>query len=219
VLAHSPLVQLLWAFAFLLFVGFCLLILMSSFGCQADQRQTAVTQETEKPPVPSAIGENVVKITVTSSAFKDGSPIPKKHTGEGEDVSPALSWSGVPAGTQELALICDDPDAPTPEPWVHWVIYKIPAAATGLPEGVAKTAQLKEPAGALQGKNSWPDGENTGYGGPMPPPGHGRHRYYFKLYALKAPLAVQAGLTKKQLLAQMSGKILAEGQLMGTYER
>ncbi|HUT88660.1 MAG TPA: YbhB/YbcL family Raf kinase inhibitor-like protein [Thermoguttaceae bacterium] len=158
-------------------------------------------------------------IQLTSTAFGEGEGIPAKHTGEGEDVSPPLAWSGVPEGTRELALICDDPDAPTPQPWVHWVIYKIPADCRGLPEGVAKTPRLEEPAGALQGKNSWPSGQTIGYRGPMPPPGHGVHRYFFRLYALSAGLAIEPGLDKSTLLEKMSGDILDEGQLMGTYQR
>jgi len=118
-----------------------------------------------------------------------------------------------------LALICDDPDAPTPEAWVHWVIYKIPPDTTELPEGVAKTAQLSQPPGAVQGKNSWPSGQTIGYRGPMPPPGHGVHRYYFRLYALDTPLDVPPGATKAELLQAMEGHILAQGELMGTYQR
>lgn len=157
-------------------------------------------------------------IKITSDAFENGKPIPKKFTGEGPDVSPKLAWSGLPEGTKELALICDDPDAPQAEPWVHWVIYKIPATATGLSEGVPREPRLKEPAGALQGRNSWPKG-NIGYLGPMPPPGHGTHHYHFKLYALKSPLDVDSGLDKTALLQEMKGLILAEGELMGTYKR
>ncbi len=160
-----------------------------------------------------------MKMKLTSPAFEPGQPIPKRYTGEGADVSPPLEWSNVPEGTQEFALICDDPDAPTPEPWVHWVIYKIPADVTKLPEGIAKTPKLSVPPGALQGKNSWPSGQTIGYRGPMPPPGHGRHRYYFRLYALDKKLDLQPGLTKKQLLEAMKGHILGEGELMGTYER
>lgn len=159
------------------------------------------------------------QIQVTSSAFSAGQPIPRKYTGEGEDVSPPLAWSGVPAGTQELALIVDDPDAPTPEPWVHWVLYKIPADCKGLPEGVQKVLRPQEPPGALQGKNSWPSGQTIGYRGPMPPPGHGVHRYRFHLYALDKKLEVQPGLTKADLLAAMKGHVLAEGELTGTYKR
>ncbi len=159
-------------------------------------------------------------IQVTSSAFAQGHPIPRKYTGEGDDVSPPLAWSGVPDGAKELALICDDPDAPTAEPWVHWVICKIPPASKGLSEGVPRKARPKEPAGALQGKNSWPaGGDNVGYRGPMPPPGHGVHHYYFKLYALDAPVDVEPNLDKKALLEKIQDHVLAEGVLMGTYER
>lgn len=160
-----------------------------------------------------------MKIQLTSSAFADGQPIPAKYTGEDEDLSPPLSWSGVPEGTRELALICEDPDAPTPEPWVHWVLYKIPVSLSGLPEGLSKTARLKQPEGALQGKNSWPTGQTVGYRGPMPPPGHGRHRYVFKLYALDARMVLEPGLTKKRLLEEIHDAVIGEGQLIGTYER
>jgi len=157
-----------------------------------------------------------MKLTVQSSAFKANEPVPKKHTGDGEDVSPALGWSGAPANVKEFALICDDPDAPTPQPWVHWVIYKIPAATTALPANVARNETLTTPAGAVQGKNSW---GTVGYRGPAPPRGHGVHHYHFKVYALDAALDAPAGLTKEQLLARMKGHILAEGELVGTYQR
>ena len=158
-------------------------------------------------------------IQVTSSAFAQGHPIPKKYTGEGADVSPPLSWTGIPAGTKELVLICDDPDAPMSEPWVHWVIYKMPANTQGLPEGVPRKPRLKDPPGAMQGRNSWPASEAIGYRGPMPPPGHGVHHYYFKLYALDAALPMQSGMDKKKVLDAIHDHILAEAVLMGTYER
>jgi len=159
-------------------------------------------------------------IQITSTAFGDEERIPVKYTGEGDDVSPPLAWSGLPEGTKELALICDDPDAPTDEPWVHWVIYKIPANATGLPENVPRQARLKD-GGMLQGLNSWPprSGMSIGYHGPMPPPGHGEHRYRFTLYALSGKVAVQPEMTKNQLLAEMEGHILATGLLVGIYSR
>lgn len=147
-------------------------------------------------------------INVTSPAFPPGGPIPKKHTGEGPDVSPALAWSGVPEGAKELALICDDPDAPRPKPWVHWVVCAIPAGKTGLPEGSA--------GGAAEGVN---DFGRKGYGGPMPPRGHGVHHYHFRLYALDAPVGPGLGATKEQLLAAMKGHVLDEGEVVGTYER
>lgn len=147
-------------------------------------------------------------IEVSSPAFSPGGSIPKKHTGEGPDISPALTWTGLPEGTKEVALICDDPDAPRPEPWVHWVVYKIPATQTGLPEGSVQ--------GALEGEN---DFGRTGYDGPMPPKGHGVHHYHFKVYALDADLEAGAGLTKDQLLEAMRGHVIAEGELIGTYKR
>ena len=157
-----------------------------------------------------------MEMIIESSAFEDADEIPQRYTGDGKDVSPPLSWAGLPEGTKELAIICDDPDAPTVDPWVHWVIYKIAPEAPGLTEGLAKTATLAEPAGALQGKNTW---ETIGYRGPAPPTGHGTHNYSFRLYALDAPLDVRAGLGKKSLLAVMVGHILAEAELIGTYER
>ena len=141
-----------------------------------------------------------MSIRINSSAFQNGQPIPKKYTGEGEDVSPLLTWAGVPASAKELAMIVDDPDAPMAEPFVHWVIYKIPPGTSGLPEGVPKDATLADPRGAVQGKN---DFKKTGYGGPMPPKGHGVHHYHFKFYALDKMLNVQPGLDKKGLLSAM----------------
>lgn len=143
-----------------------------------------------------------------SPAFDRQAPIPRRHTGEGEDVSPALEWKGAPQGTKELALVCDDPDAPRPKPWVHWVLYGIPAATTGLAEG--------DEGDAVEGKN---DFGRPGYGGPMPPKGHGVHHYHFKLYALDAPAGLEPGATKEQLLAAIRGHVLAETELVGTYER
>jgi Raf kinase inhibitor-like YbhB/YbcL family protein len=170
-------------------------------------------------PAPSSqatTGAATMKLTVRSTAFDAGQRIPKKHTGEGEDVSPALAWSDVPAGTVELALIMDDPDAPTPAPWVHWVLYKLPAKTTGLTEGVAKTDKPADLPGALQGKNSF---NRVGHNGPMPPPGHGTHHYHFKLYALDQALTLGPGATKAKLVEAMRGHILAEGELIGTYSR
>ncbi len=143
-----------------------------------------------------------------SPAFKDGQPIPRRHTGEGEDLSPALAWSGVPPGTKEFALVCDDPDAPREKPWVHWVLYGIPAGTTGLKEASKGVG--------VDGKN---DFGRPGYGGPMPPKGHGIHHYRFRLYTLDAALDLGPGATKDQLLAALKGHILAETELVGTYER
>lgn len=158
----------------------------------------------------------MVKLVLQSEAFSPNGPIPRRYTGDGEDLSPPLTWSGVPEGTKELVLIVDDPDAPRPEPWVHWVLYKIPADTPGLPEGIPTSGPVSSPPGAVQGKNSWP---KNGYGGPYPPTGHGVHHYHFKLYALDVELTLGAGATKEALLKAMQGHVLAEGELVGTYQR
>jgi Raf kinase inhibitor-like YbhB/YbcL family protein len=148
-------------------------------------------------------------LKIESSAFSANDRIPKKYTGEGTDVSPPLSWSGAPDGTVELVLICDDPDAPTPEPWVHWVAYGIPSSVDSLAEG--DTSRVTE------GIN---DFGRSGYGGPMPPPGHGTHHYYFKLYALDQALSItKPGAKKADVLQAMKGHILEQAELVGTYER
>ena len=161
-----------------------------------------------------------MKFELTSSAFADGQPIPRKYTGEGDDVSPPLAWSQAPDGTQEFALLCDDPDAPTAEPWVHWVIYGLAADTRALPEGVpAGQPQLDEPVAARQGMNSWGSGVKIGYRGPLPPPGHGTHHYHFTLYALDRPLEVPPSATKSQLLTAIRDHVLAKAELVGTYSR
>ena len=156
-----------------------------------------------------------MSFVIRSSAFAAGEAIPRRHTGQGEDLSPPLTWEGAPGATRELALIVDDPDAPSPQPWVHWVICKIPADVTQLPEGVPTSGRLSDPPGAVQGANSWP---TIGYRGPMPPAGHGVHHYHFKLYALDGELTAEPGLDKAELLKAMKGHILAEAELIGTYE-
>jgi len=154
--------------------------------------------------------------TLKCAAFDAGAKIPKRHTGDGEDVSPALAWAAPPAGTKELVLVVDDPDAPSPDPWVHWVLYKIPAKLTSLPEGIPPTPSVTTPPGVLQGKNSW---GGLGWRGPSPPRGHGVHHYHFKLYALDAPMPDRAGLDKRAVLGAMKGHVLSEAEIVGTYER
>ncbi len=147
-----------------------------------------------------------------SPAFNNGENIPRRYTGEGPDVSPELSWSGVPEGTKSFALICDDPDAPVGD-WVHWVIYNISREVQSLPEQILKQEILD--SGIKQGRN---DFGNTGYGGPMPPPGK-PHRYFFKIYALDSELDLAPGLTKRALLKAIEGQILEIAELMGIYKR
>ena len=149
---------------------------------------------------------------LTSTAFNEAEAIPSKYTCDSQDVSPPLKWSGAPAAAKSLALIADDPDAPVGT-WVHWVLYNLPASTTELPEGLPKT-----PSQADGGKQGLNDFKRVGYGGPCPPPGK-PHRYFFKLYALDTPLELGANATKRELERAMKGHILAQGQLMGTYQR
>jgi Raf kinase inhibitor-like YbhB/YbcL family protein len=150
--------------------------------------------------------------TLTSPSFGDGEPMHLRHTGDGVNVSPPLAWDGVPAGTRSLALICDDPDAPR-KVWVHWVLYGLPPTLTELPEGVPTDPTL--PDGSKQGTT---DFGTVGYGGPAPPKGS-PHRYFFKLYALDVTPPLPAGATKADLVKAMEGHVLAEAELMGTYQR
>jgi Raf kinase inhibitor-like YbhB/YbcL family protein len=153
--------------------------------------------------------------SLRSPSFEPQGEIPAKQTCEGGDASPALTWSDAPAGTKSFALIVDDPDAPDPRApkttWVHWVVYDIPAAANALPEGATAAAL---PAGTREGIN---DFKHAGYGGPCPP--IGRHRYFHKLYALDVVLGDLRTPTKAALEKAMAGHVLAEAQLVGTYEK
>ena len=180
-----------------------LLFAAAFFGCWG-AASCADNSKTTKEPTMS--------IQITSAAFSEGQPISQKYTCQGSDFSPPLAWTNVPPNTKSLALIADDPDAPAGT-WVHWVIYDLLATATELAENTPKSAQL--PGGAKQGLNSWP---RLGYGGPCPPPGK-PHRYFFKLYALDTMLNLKPGVMKKDLLKAMEGHVLAEGQLMGIYQR
>jgi Raf kinase inhibitor-like YbhB/YbcL family protein len=154
-------------------------------------------------------------LILTSPAFANNGKIPAQYTCDGVDVSPPLSWSGAPQGSRSFALIVDDPDAPDPKApkvtWVHWVVYNIPADVLSLPEDAARRGL---PAGAQQGLN---DSKRVAYNGPCPP--IGRHRYFHKLYALDAVLQDLGHPTKTQVLSAMQGHVLAEAQLVGTYEK
>lgn len=151
-----------------------------------------------------------MSLAIKSTAFSAGNPIPKNHTCDGADVSPALMWTGAPAGTQSFALIVDDPDAPVGT-WTHWIIWNIRPEASELPEGMPQNESLTD--GTRQGKN---DFKRIGYGGPCPPSGK-THRYFFKLYALRTKLDVQAGATRKELERAMQGQVLAQAEVMGKY--
>ena len=150
---------------------------------------------------------NVQDLSVRSDAFGEHEPIPERHTDDGENIAPALWWSGVPEGTRSLAVVVHDPDAPLVEGFTHWVAYNIPGDAEGLPEGgEVPTA----------GVNSL---GNQGYDGPAPPPGHGTHHYYFWVYALDDDLGLEAGLDRRTLLSRIEDHVIEQARVVGTYER
>jgi len=182
-----------------------LLMLLAAVGC-AQQR---ATQETlSSTPTPQTAGGS---IKLTSTAFKEGEPIPRQYTCVGVNVSPPLEWSGVPKSAKTLVIIADDPDAPSGT-WVHWVLYNLPADNIGMVENLPATDELK--AGGFQGKN---DFGKIGYGGPCPP--SGTHRYFFKIYALDNELLLKSGATKAEVEKAMEGHVVAQGQLIGTYRK
>lgn len=151
---------------------------------------------------------NIKDLTITSPAFDAEGAIPRKYAKDGDDVSPPVEWSGVPEGTRQLALICHDPDAPLPDGFAHWVVYGIPPSASGIPEGGGGQY--------TQGRNDYGD---QGYGGPQPPEGHGRHHYYFWIYALDTEIDAEPGLNRRELLDRISEHIVEQNRLVGTYER
>jgi len=153
----------------------------------------------------------VSKFKIKSSAFKDGERIPRKYTCDGENISPPLTWKDVPSGTVTLAIISDDPDAPS-KTWTHWLIFNIPPEINSLPEGVKTVGEFEN--GIIQGLN---DFGNLGYGGPCPP--FGVHRYFFKLYALDKRLELEPGASKEELLEAMKGHIIEKTEIIGLYSR
>jgi hypothetical protein len=162
-------------------------------------------------PAPGS-GGVAMAFELESSAFAAGATIPKKHTCDGPDLSPPLSWKDPPKGAAAFALVCDDPDAPVGT-WVHWVLWNVPGSARQLAEGVPTTPTL--PDGARQGTN---DFKRAGYGGPCPPRG-APHRYFFRLYALDTTLGLAAGASRQALLAAMEGHVVGRAELMGRYGR
>ena len=154
-------------------------------------------------------------LKLTSSAFQHGGPIPSQYTCEGRDISPPIAWAGAPQNAKSFALIVDDPDAPDPAKpqrvYVHWVVYNIPTSVMSLSENASKAAM---PAGAVQGKNDW---ANAGYGGPCPP--IGRHRYFFKVYALDTLLTGLKDANKAGVERAIKGHVVDSGELMGTYQK
>jgi Raf kinase inhibitor-like YbhB/YbcL family protein len=175
----------------------------------------AVVKDSAQQVQQTNSGRRSMPFTLSSPAFAPNGPIPSKYTCEGADISPPLEWSGAPNGTRSFALIVDDPDAPDPAKpqrvYVHWVVYNIPGSTTSLPENASKTGL---PPGAMQGTN---DFGKQAYGGPCPP--IGRHRYFFKLYAIDTQLKGLVNPTKAQLESAIRGHTLDNTQLIGTYEK
>jgi Raf kinase inhibitor-like YbhB/YbcL family protein len=149
---------------------------------------------------------NVAELRVRSPAFEAHGRIPERHTGDGEDISPTLEWSGVPESTRSFAVIMHDPDAPLVDGFTHWVAYRIPGDATGLPEGSREF---------VAGTNSF---GNSGYNGPAPPPGHGPHHYYFWVYALDEELNLEPGLDRRTLIDTIEDHVIEQARVIGTFE-
>lgn len=192
-----------------LFVPIALsLALLLVSGCARITSSSATTPPSEM----TGEGVELATLDLTSQAFASQEAIPERLTCDGEDISPPLSWSAPPDGSQSFVLIMDDPDAPMGT-WVHWVLFNIPADRRALPENIPAEDQLSD--GSLHGSNSW---RRSDYGGPCPPSGS-THRYVFKLYALGTKLDLGASATKQQVLDAMDGHVMAYGELVGTYSR
>jgi Raf kinase inhibitor-like YbhB/YbcL family protein len=187
-------------------LAFALLFAAGLGACETKStlQETSVNEGSERG--------NPMGFELRSSSFNASDAIPRKFTCDGEDVSPALDWSGLPAGAQSLCLIMDDPDAPAGT-WVHWVLYDLPGTTGSLAENVPKERDLA--GGARQGRNSF---GRIGYGGPCPPPGP-PHRYFIRLYALDAKTNLKPGATRAELDRAMKGHVLAHAELMGRYKR
>jgi Raf kinase inhibitor-like YbhB/YbcL family protein len=153
---------------------------------------------------------------LSSTGFTDGGLIPEKYTPQGENLSPALSWSGVPAGAEELVLIVEDPDAPFPNPFVHWILHGLSPSVTSLPAAIPTDPVLQAFGGAVQGKN---DAKSVGWYGPKPPMGHGIHHYHFQLFALDARFHLGPDATLADLKKAMAGHVISDGEIIGTFER
>ncbi len=155
------------------------------------------------------------RVPIESTSFRPAHRIPDTFSAYGDGRSPELHWAGVPPNTESLVLLVEDPDAPQATPWVHWVLYNLPATVDRVPEAVATKSRLDELGGAMQGRSS--AGE-IGYYGPRPPKGHGTHHYHFELFALDSRLDLQPGADRDGVVRAMRGHVLACGELVGTYE-
>lgn len=154
------------------------------------------------------------QLTVSSAAFSPGGAIPRKYSAYGQSISPPLAWHGAPQHTKSFALILEDPDAPTPAPFVHWIAFDIAAGVSSLPTGLATEARLSSPVSLRQGTNGT---GRAGYFGPRPPAGDEAHHYHFEVFALDSVLPESAGTSRDALIAALDGHVLAQGELIGTF--
>ena len=157
-----------------------------------------------------------MSLELTSRAFNHAREIPKRYTAESWNISPPLEWSDVPPETREFALICEDPDAPGNAPFVHWIVYGISANISELPEGMASEGEIRFPVFLRHGINS---GSTIGYSGPNPPFWHGLHRYYFRLFALDAPIGLAPGASRSEFFSAIDGHLIEQTELLGVYEK
>jgi Raf kinase inhibitor-like YbhB/YbcL family protein len=175
------------------------------------------SHEPETAPASGRLSSAPVRpLKITSPAFDVNGKIPPRFTADGANVSPALAWTNVPRGTKSLVLILEDSDAASPEPFAHWVVYRIPPAISGIPEGVPPGDTLDDPPSAVHGVNTL---DVRGYSGPSPPRGHGPHHYHFRLYALDTMIEAEPGLTRAELMDLVRGHVISAAEVVGTYQR
>lgn len=178
--------------------------------------ENALSDNTVKLASRQPVLESKVHIDVRSTDFQHEGELPVRLTGQGENASPQISWSEIPSKTKSLVLICEDPDAPRADAFVHWILYGIPPVLSSLPAKLDAVPEVASVLGARQGRNSF---GKVGYLGPMPPPGHGVHHYHFQLFALDNEVHIENVPEISHLLKVMEGHVLAVGDLVGTYER
>ena len=192
----------------------------SACGRAETSKETPVADQHKPQHSPEALTLGRIQprtgagIELSSEAFPDEGVIDLRHSAYGDNLSPPLRWTPV-EGAGAYAIVLEDPDAPMEKPFVHWMIWNIPGDVTSLPEGVPNNAQLVSPQGAVQGKNN---NDSSGYFGPRPPQGHGVHHYHFQIFALDGPLTLHADADLRVLTNAMQGRVIADGELVGTYE-
>jgi Raf kinase inhibitor-like YbhB/YbcL family protein len=188
------------------------LIVLSACACLGTV--AAASQDSPRPLAIEVLGGEALPLTVISRSFDADGTIPPTYSDYGEKISPELSWSGVPASAKSLVLLMEDPDARQPKPFVHWVLYNLPASISSLPESIPGTPRLPDFGGALQGRNSH---GTIGYFGPRPPKGDPAHHYHFQLFALDSTLGLEAGASPAAVLSALKGHVVAHGEIVGLF--